>query len=326
MNVISIEKIRQYMTDGIDHLVNELGFSYRVNYVGQALSNSGSDSSTMLLGRRQMLANGRETNALSGNIFKHYHARQLYEHVIGNGLPLCPACERLNSMRVSALSKTPMRKSWSSMSQILNGCVICDTHGFLVTSKKKTNEDDAREGADKHSLIEFGMFLALPETFGETVQVKTRNDRGVESNQMMYRQATRSATYAGVTRYKARGIGADTTYWQLHIDDPDQRRARHRAILEALRDQLLSPGGAQTATLLPHLSEIEGVIGLQTVAGRAPMYSPLSDDFVSHVIGQARGNRYAIPFKNSIELDEIFDYLIQFTHPVVPTRDGGDHA
>ena len=280
----------------------------------------------MLLSRTQMLADGRETNALSGNIFKHYHARQLYEHAIGAGLPLCPACEKLNSMRVSALSKTPERKSWSSMSQILNGCVICDTHGFLITSKKKTDKEDAREGADKHSLVEFGMLLAIPETVGETTQIKTRNDRGLESDQMMYRQATRSATYGGVVRYKARGIGADTTYWQLHVSDLKQRRARHRAILEALRDQLLSPGGAQTATLLPHITQIHGAIGIQTLAGRAPMYGPLHDDFVEQMVGQARGNRYAIPFEDSAQLDEIFDYLIQLTSPVLPTRTGGKHG
>src|SRR6266699_2971861 len=45
------------------------------------------------------------------------------------------------------------------------------------------------------------------------------------------------------TSYTCAGIGADTERWLLFVKDQALREKRHRAVLRALRDSLVSPDG-----------------------------------------------------------------------------------
>jgi hypothetical protein len=67
------------------------------------------------------------------------------------------------------------------------------------------------------------------------------------------------------------------------VKDQELRRNRHRAILRALRDSLVSPDGALVATMLPHLTGLQGVITVRTDVGRSPLYSALESDFVTRL-------------------------------------------
>jgi CRISPR/Cas system-associated protein Cas7 (RAMP superfamily) len=77
---------------------------------------------------------------------------------------------------------------------------------------------------------------------------------------MLMKMPVRSGVYAANVRYKSAGIGIDTDKWKVAITDEQQRLQRHKSILSALRDQLLSPSGALTSTILPHLTGIIGAI------------------------------------------------------------------
>ncbi len=112
----------------------------------------------------------------------------------------------------------------------------------------------------KHSLIEFSFALALPERHAETLQVMTRVGDSKDEGQMLMKMTARSGEYALGIRYKCAGIGLDTDKWKLVMDDEQERGRRHRAVLTALRDCLLSPQGALTATMLPHLTGLRGAM------------------------------------------------------------------
>ena len=299
--------------------IYELAISLRVTWQAHSLSNVGADS-IRLLPRRQLLANGVETDACSGNIMKHHHAVLLAEYLEAVGEPLCLACHGRDGRRAALLVNHPDYAN-RTMSQILTQCGLCDKHGFLVTGKRgsKNGESKDRQRLSKHSLIEFSYDLALPDSQAETTQLTTRTGSMENGGQMLMKKPSRSGTYARCIRYKCVGIGIDTDSWVTHLSDPQVRGLRHKAILSALHDQILSPVGATTSTMLPHITGLEGAIALQLSVGRAPLYSGLSDDFVSVLSSMAREDCLIWSFHSIIEFNKHMNQLITASQPAIPS-------
>src|SRR6266699_6018711 len=109
----------------------ELTINARVSWQAHSLSNAGTKESNKVMSRRQILANGSETDACSGSIAKHHHAVLLAEYLAASGVPLCQACRQRDGRRAAALVERPEYKD-ISVEQILQGCGLCDAHGFLV--------------------------------------------------------------------------------------------------------------------------------------------------------------------------------------------------
>jgi CRISPR-associated protein Cst2 len=296
--------------------VYELSLNVRVAWQAHSLSNAGNNGSNRTMPRRQLLANGIETDACSGNIAKRYHVALLTEQMMSRNIHLCTACAVGDGRRASV---NPV----NDMATILQ-CGMCDTHGFLVTGKKGGEEGEIRQRLSKHSLVEFTMALALPESAAESVQLFTRQaarnegESSEENGQMLFKKSVRSGEYAQCVRYKAAGVGVDTEIWQVVILDEQERLKRHQAILTTLQDQVQSPSGAMTATLLPHLTGIQGVVAIKTTAGRAPLYSPLAQDFMTHLEQLAMETCLIFPFHNLTEFHLIFQRLLAESFPVQP--------
>jgi CRISPR-associated autoregulator DevR family len=264
--------------------VYEISLSVRVAWQAHSLSNAGNNGSNRLLPRRQLLADSTEADACSGNIAKHYHAVLLAEYLEAAGSSLCPACRARDGRRAAALIDQAAYRN-ITLDQIVRDCGMCDTHGFLVTAKNASADGstEARQRLSKHSLIEFSFALALPGQHAETVQLTTRGGDTKEDGQMLMKMTARSGEYALCVRYKCAGIGMDTDKWKVIVHDEQERGRRHRATLTALRDCLLSPQGALTATMLPHLTGLRGVIAVCKSTGRAPIYSALQEDFIARL-------------------------------------------
>jgi hypothetical protein len=93
---------------------------------------------------------------------------------------------------------------------------------------------------------------------------------------------------------------------------------RHRAVLAALSDSLLSPQGALTATMLPHLTGLRGAIALRTSVGRAPLYSALQEDFVERLSALADEECTVYPFETVDAFHSRMQALIETTCPSMP--------
>jgi CRISPR/Cas system-associated protein Cas7 (RAMP superfamily) len=201
-------------------------------------------------------------------------------------------------------------------------CAVCDTHGFLVTAKNasKTDQTPARQRQSKHTLIDFSFALALPERHQETSQLFTRIGDTKEEGQMLMKMAVRSGEYALCVRYKCAGIGLDTDKWHLCLADEEERMRRYRAALSALSDYFLSPQGALTATMLPHLTALQGAIVLRTSAGRAPIYSGLVPDFIERLEKLADDEVSIFPFETIDTFHERMQALIRHSIPALPAR------
>ena len=300
--------------------VYELAISMRTSWQAHSLSNAGNNGSNRLLPRRQLLSTGVETDACSGNIAKHYHAMLLAEYLEEQGVLLCAACAARDGRRAAALVGHPGYVGLT-MDSILNGCGLCDAHGFLVTAKNERGPDGpaARQRLSKHSLIEFSFALALPGRQQETVQLMTRVGDSKEDGQMLMKMPSRSGEYAWNIRYKAVGIGIDTDKWTVKITDQAQRLQRHRAILSALRDQVLSPSGALTATMLPHLVGVVGAIVIRTTTGRASLYSALENDFITRLQGLQIADQHVIAFDGIDDFSVKIGELIMSSYPCFPS-------
>lgn len=297
--------------------IYELSLNVLAEWQAHSLSNSGTNGSIRLLPRRQLLADGTETDACSGNIAKHHHAVLLAEYFEAAGVPLCPACAVRDGRRIAALVNRPGYQKMT-IEQILSQCGLCDAHGFLVTAKNAAHDGstEARERLSKHSLIEFSFALALPAEHAESVQLFTRS--GDAEGQMLLKKSVRSGRYGLCLRYKSAGVGVDTDRWQIIVADETERQRRHRAILAALRDCILSPDGALTATMLPHLTGLTGAIVLSTQVGRAPIYSPLKEDFIARLMAMANEARRVLTFETVNEFDALMNDLIEGSKPYLP--------
>jgi len=117
----------------------EMSISVRATWQAHSLSNAGTNGSIRLLPRRQLLADGTETDACSGNIAKHHHAVMLAEYLEASGIPLCPACASRDGRRAAALVGLPGYKVLT-IERILTECALCDAHGFLVTAKNAASD------------------------------------------------------------------------------------------------------------------------------------------------------------------------------------------
>ena len=297
----------------------ELSINACVSWQAHSLSNAGSNGSNKVMPRRQMLADGSVTDACSGSIAKHHHAVLLAEYLAASGIPLCQACQQRDGRRAGALAERPEYKDFS-VAQILEGCGLRDAHGFLVTPKNANSQQgtEARQRLTKHSLVEFSFALGLPERFGETMHLYTRIGDTKDEGQMLMKMPARSGDYALLVRYTSVGVGVDTDKWRMANVDEQERRDRHHAILSALRDSLLSPSGAMTATMLPHLTGLKGVIVVRNAVGRAPMYSALKEDFVARLVAMRSSTNLVYPFETVDAFYAVMEDLIATSMPCLP--------
>jgi hypothetical protein len=132
---------------------------------------------------------------------------------------------------------------------------------------------------------------------------------------MLMKRSSRSGEYALCIRYQSVRIGVDTYHWQLVVRDAEERLQRHRAILRALRDTLVSPDGARTATMLPHLTGLVGEILVQSTPGRAPLFSGLSNDFMAQLESMAGNTCQVYPFETASAFYQHMNRLIQLSDP-----------
>ncbi len=276
------------MTENAQEPIYEMSVNVLVAWQAHSLSTAGNNGSNRLLPRRQLLADKTETDAISGNIAKHHHAALVAEYFAADGSPLCPACRVGDGRRAAALIDRPDYQDLS-IERIVRECALCDTHGFLVTAKNADSEagTPARQKVTKNTLLDFSYALALPGRHAETGQLHTRTGNSKEEGQMIMKIPTRSGEYALCVRYHCVGIGADTERWILFVKNQAEREKRHRAVLRALRDSLVSPDGAHVATMLPHLTGLSGAITVRTGVGRSPLYSALEGDFITRLRAMA---------------------------------------
>lgn len=278
--------------------VYSLSICARATLDMHSLNNEGSEGTQIQTRMVDIVAADGSThnvNAISGDMFKHIQAEQLYYIARNNDeiLPLCAACRDFDANRISAdVEYTEAIKGKSNAEAIdlmLKKCVLDDIEGNLLTGDRST---------PRKSVVEFGWTVGVPEVTktNSYFHVKYAQERGDEARAAASDEDTRKANlrqtpfhrpassgiYAIVSHYEISRIGFNDISRQYPIDK-DARQARYRALLESVLYTFIQPKGAMRSTQLPHIVTLEGAVAYSTKVIPAPTVSPLNPGYLDDI-------------------------------------------
>jgi len=284
--------------------VYEIGIVGKIRIDAHSLNNEGTVGN-VTEPRTIMLADGRKTDGISGEMLKHMHTEAFWQLAKERNVTLCQACQML---RPEKANKNPNVTKVNEVKEALNEalkCALCDIHGFLV--EKPT--------LSRKSTIEFGWAIAIPEQFYRDIHVHTRvapGEKGkeAETEQMIYNRPTRSGVYAFISIFQPWRIGLNEINYEYVPNDED-RKERYELVIDAYKAMLSRLEGAMTTTRLPHTSEIEGLIIIATNAMPVPLISPLKDDYkeqIEKIVEQKNIQKFNSLVTALQELDKLKTY------------------
>lgn len=227
-------------------------------------------------------------NAVSGDMFKHIFAEHFHAVAQELGLTLCAGCQTLNANRLNADPSFDQATKGKSNAEILdmlpNACVMDDVAGILITQGNRS--------LGRKSVMEFSWVPGVPERVktGSYFHVKydpqgrgkTGADDGSNRGQAIFHRPASSGQYALVAHVEAHRIGLNDITREYAIDEAERHR-RLTAVLRALTQTFLHPGGAMRNTQSPHLTDFRGVITTSDHSVPAPTVSALNPAFEAQV-------------------------------------------
>jgi len=278
--------------------IYELAILGRATWELHSLNNEGTVGN-VTEPRTVVLANGKKTDAVSGEMLKHIHAMKMWE-LESDKSKFCKPCRELEPSK--AAHNPDMKKitgkdqERKKVEKAVEDCLLCDLHGFLIPGGR------GGRPVARPSTIEFGWAVGLlPEegVFHRGFHVHARHAVGGKkkgttgsadttteasepleedaTSQMIYHRPTRSGQYAVISVFRPWRIGlnnVDMTY----VSGVD-RDGRYKLALAAYRALFINPEGAMTTTRLPHSGPFEGIIVYTTDNHPVPILSPLHDNY-----------------------------------------------
>lgn len=309
-----------------------LGIAARASLSAHALNNEGTRNNAQIARQVNVVVGSEvvQVNAVSGDVLKHGfvdNLRALALSASDQALPLCAACRRGDPNRINedpefrqTLSSIPKDDSGQVVDHVVRGCVIDDLGGLLVTQGNRN--------APRRSVIQFGWLLGMPERVktGNYTHVKlvpgaTEEDVGGSNRgQNIFTRPASSGQYAFVAQLALNRIGFNDITARVVLE-PESRRRRAQAALEALYLTLVAPSGAQRNTQLPHLQGAEGAVCISFGPVPPVLYSPLEEGFVDQMrsiasaFGRLDTDLIVIPFDTLGELGQILHAATEWAHP-----------
>ncbi|MFC4427194.1 DevR family CRISPR-associated autoregulator [Deinococcus navajonensis] len=227
-------------------------------------------------------------NAVSGDMFKHIFVEHFHAIAQEMGLTLCAGCKTVNANRLNADAAFEELMKGKGNAEVLdllpNACAMDDVAGILITQGNRS--------LGRKSVVEFSWVPGVPEKvktdsyfhvkFDPQGRGKTGADDGSNRGQAIFHRPASSGQYALVAHVEAHRIGLNDITREYVIDE-DERRKRLVAVLRALAQTFLHPGGAMRSTQSPHLTDFRGVITTSTHSVPAPTVSALNPEFETQV-------------------------------------------
>lgn len=267
--------------------------------------------------RTVVLANGEKTDGISGEMLKHIHAYNMWL-LEEDKSKFCDACKVLQPQKADKVASSwkltgdRAQKVKDSIKKAIQGCVLCDVHGFLIT----------KVSAPRSSTVEFGWALGLPQIHRdmhvhtrfspEEIQETSEETKGKKPRaaQAIYHRPSRSGVYAIVSLLQPWRIGLNEIDFSYSIDD-SKRKERYQLALNAYKASLMRTDGAMTSTRLPHIESINGLLVISENNFPVPVVSPLNNDYINQIeelISTQKGFT-AKKFNNMAQLCSIIDEI-----------------
>lgn len=227
-------------------------------------------------------------NAVSGDMFKHIFVEHFHAIAQELGLTLCAGCRTLNANRLNAAPAFEEAVKGKSNAEILallpQSCALDDVAGILITQGNRS--------LGRKSVVEFSWVPGVPEKvktgsyfhvkYDPQGRAKTGADDGSNRGQAIFHRPASSGQYAVVAHVEAHRIGLNDITREYAIDEAE-RQKRLTAVLRALTQTFLHPGGAMRNTQSPHLTDFRGVITTSNHSVPAPTVSALNPEFEAQV-------------------------------------------
>lgn len=298
----------------------EISILARVTWNLHSLNNEGTVGN-VTEPRTVVLASGEKTDGISGEMFKHIHAYNVWL-LQEDKSQFCEACLKLHPQRAD-MNKLINRNNSpeEAMKTAISSCILCDLHGFLVQ----------RPPVARPSTVEFGWMLGLPEKtyrdihiharhsmVGRTREETARKESGEETQerqvtaQMIYHRPTRSGVYALVSAFQPWRIGLNEVDYTYVIDDTN-RKNRYQLAINAYKATFVRTEGAMTSTRLPHIEAIEGVVVKSESNFPVPVISPVINTFVEDIENLIKCHK-SLSYQKFINLKELCDNLTELTN------------
>lgn len=266
--------------------MNKISIMMRYQLNGEALNNEGNVGNVMQP-RQIELCDGSIRQALSGEMLKHQHTRNL--RLLADENELCDTCKIFSPMKNGKIKEKD--DNLSDSGNRVKECVIDDVEGFM-NAGKGCNEK-------RPSCIKFSWAIATEENEYQTMfhsridntegNSKTRKEKESTINsgntnknqnvQMPFYRPIRSNEYALTVEIELDRIGFDDEKLKYVLDE-EIIKIRKKKCLQALKNMIVDMEGALCSTRLPHIMNVEGVLVQKTDKNEVlTKYSALNDDY-----------------------------------------------
>lgn len=271
--------------------LHSLSISGVVTMNMHALNNEGSEGNTMMTRMVEIVdkeGKNHTVNAISGDMFKHIQAEQLFMEATSSKLPLCEACKTFDANRICAdetFTKNTFKEGTVDseiLSEAIKKCILDDAEGIMITSEigKKTRS------ISRKSAIEFGWVVGCPDNtrtesyfHAKYVPEGRGKGSGVGENlgQNIFHRPASSGQYAVVVNVDLYKVGRnDITL--AYVEGVD-RNARINALLKSVLNTFIKPTGAHRNTQHPHILDFSGVVATSASTLPAPVLSGLNSNY-----------------------------------------------
>lgn len=247
--------------------MNKIAIMMRLKLAGESLNNEGSIGNTMQP-RQIEFENEEIRQAISGEMLKHYHSRNL--RLLADENELCDTCKIFSPMKKGKVKENDERLSPSGNK--VKNCVIDDIEGFMNVDKG-VNEK-------RVSCVKFSWAIATKENEYQTTlhnRVAVADDD--QTAQMLFHRPLRNNEYALTVQVDLDRIGFDDEKLIYTLEE-DKIKARQEKCIRALLNMFVDMEGAMCSTRLPHIQNIEGILVRKTDKNQVlSKYSALENDY-----------------------------------------------
>lgn len=231
--------------------------------------------------------------AISGPALRHTYSVHLARLAAARGLPVCDLCRRglflkhgdldvMKSLGARPLIPGEVEGGIEVLRElerrIIEGCVVEDVTGFMVTGIKRKSESEKKKDGTvnqtvrRTSRILFSYALGIPGLSRVSPESRARHILGMEkgesdySAQMVFHVQRVSGLFALAFVLHLAGVGRTSDEYgdPVELEDAEGRRA---VAVEALRETLRNPILARSSEALPHAAFYRGLV----IVGKRPL-------------------------------------------------------
>lgn len=267
--------------------MRKIAIMMRIGLDGEALNNEGNIGNVMQP-RQIELADGTVRNAISGEMLKHFHSRNL--RLLADENELCDTCKIFSPMKNGVIKNIDEKLSASGNK--VKACIIDDIEGFMNAGSGQNEK--------RISCIKFSWAISTEENGYQTMlhnrvdpteknskkkeeqqdNTSNANTNADQNTQMIFYRPIRSNIYALTIEIELDRIGFDDEKL-IHALDEKLIKLRQEKCLKALINMFTDMEGATCSTRLPHLRNIEGIIiDKQNKNEVLVKYSALNSDYI----------------------------------------------